>query len=125
MTNFDIIFCVLVSNDCLAKHFTEDCIKICKNALQFLSDVAGKLREGRVMVQELEMLTSHLTQSVNLFSPKVVDKIISDPSFNIADVINQGNSDVKKFTLYCSKVRILLKHCGNILNGMYLVTGVK
>ena len=72
------------------------------------------------MVQELEMLTSHLTQTVNLFSPKVVDKIISDSSFNIADVINQRNSDVKKFTLYCSKVRIFLKYCGNILNGMYV-----
>ena len=67
------------------------------------------------------MLTSHLTQAVNLFSPKVAETVSNDPSFNITDIIVQRNSDVQKFELYCTTVRNLLKYCESITDSKYLV----
>ena len=110
----------IASHDNLAQHFTEECIKICTEALKFLSDVAEKLKQGKVKVQELELLNSHMTQAVNLFSPKVAEKVIDDPSFSIRDIITQRDSEVQRFQLYCSAVRILLEHCESIANGMYI-----
>ena len=80
--------------------------------------MAENLKQGKVTIQDLEMFTSHLPQAVAIFSPKVAEKITDGPSFNIADVIAQRNSEVEKFKSYCSKVRILLKHCESISNGM-------
>ena len=66
------------------------------------------------------MLTSHLIQVVNLFSPTVAKTVANDPSFNITDVIVEKNSDVQKFKLYCTTIRNLLKYCESITNGKYL-----
>lgn len=118
--SYTCILHTLASHDYLAQHFTDGCIKICTDALKFLSDVAEKLKQGRVKVQELELLTSHMTQAVNLFSPKVVEKVANDPSFNIKDIITQRNSEVQRFQSYCLTVRILLEHCENIAEGMYV-----
>ena len=111
---------ILASHDYLAQHFTDGCIKICTEALNVLSDVAEKLKQGKVKVQELELLTSHMTQAVNLFSPKVVEKATNDPSFNIRKIITQRNSEVQRFQSYCSTVRILLEHCESIAQGSYV-----
>lgn len=117
---FILYFCILVSGDYLAEHFTEECVKICTEAVRFLNDIAEKLKQGKVTIQELEILTSHLTQAVKLFSPKVARKVINDPYFSIANIIAQRNSEVQMFTTYCSTVRILLKHCESISDGMCL-----
>ena len=61
-----------------------------------------------------------MTQAVNLFSPKVAEKVTNDPSFSIRDIIAQRNSEIQRFLSYCSTVRILLKHCENIADGMYV-----
>ena len=106
------------SSSCLAEHFTEECIKICTEAIKCLTDLAEKLKEGKVTVQELEMLTSHLTQAVNLFSPRVAEKVANDPSFNVTDIIVQRNSEVQRFKMYCSTVKTLLKYCESITDGM-------
>ena len=119
---FHLLFCSIASNDYLAQHFTEGCIKICTEALKFLKDIAEKLIQGKIKVQELELLTSHRTQAVKLFSPKVAEKVTDDPAFRIMDVINKRNSEVKKFESYCSTVRILLEHCQSIADGMYVFT---
>ena len=111
-------FYTLASHDYLAQHFTEGCLKICTEAFKFLCDIAEKLKQGKVTVQELELLTSHMTQTVNLFSPKIA--VQNDPAFSIKDIITQRNSEVQKFQSYCSTVRILLEHCENIADGMYL-----
>ena len=113
-------FYTLASLDYLAQHFTEGCLKICTEAFRFLCDIAEKLKQGKVTVQELELLTSHMTQTVNLFSPKVAKKVTNDPAFSINDIITQRNSEVQKFQSYCSTVRILLEHCENIADGVYL-----
>ena len=114
-----LCFCILASYDHLAQHFTEECIEICTKALSFLRDVTDKLKQGKVKVQELELLTSHMTQAVNLFSPKVAEKVTNDPSFSIEEIITQRKAEVQRFQSYCSTVRILLKHCENIGDGMY------
>ena len=66
------------------------------------------------------MLTSHLTQAVNLFSPEMAEKVSIDTSFNITDIIVQRNSDVQKFELYCTTIRNLLKYYKSITNGKCL-----
>ena len=88
----------------------------------FLSDIAEKLKQGKVKVQELELLTSHMMQAVNLFSPKVAEKATNDAAFSIKDIITQRNSEVQRFQSYCSTVRILLEYCENIADGMYYYT---
>ena len=115
------VFCILAASDNLAKHFTDECVKICSEALKFLHGVVENLKQRKVTIQQLDMLTSHLSQVVDLFSPKVVNRIIDDASFNIADLIAKRNSEVEKFKSYCSKVKILLEHCGSIANGMPLI----
>ena len=64
------------------------------------------------------MLTSHLTQAVNLFSPKVVKAVANDMSFNVTDIVVQRNSEVQRFESYCSTVRNLLNYCENVTDGM-------
>ena len=93
---------------------------MCKEAVECLSDLADKLKEGKVTVQELEVLTTHLTQAVNLFSPKIAEAVANDSSFNVIDIIVQRNSELKKFESYCTTVRNLLKHCDSIANGKCL-----
>ena len=110
------------SSSYLAEYFSEECVRICTEAIKYLTELADKLKEGKVTVQELEMLTSHLTQAVNLFSPKVAETVVNDPSFNITDIIVQRNSEVQRFKLYCSTVKTLLKYCESITDGMYLCT---
>ena len=90
--------------------------------MRCLSDLVEKLKEGKVTVQELKMLTTHLIQAVNLFSPKVAEAVANDPSFNVTDIIVQRNSEVEKFELYCTTVRNLLKHCEGIIGGKCLCT---
>ena len=94
---------------------------ICAKAIVIFKNLVEDLKEGDVTVQELEILTSHLTQAVNLFTPKLVERLTKDPSFRIADMIAHRNSDVQRFNGYCSKVRILLEHCETISNGMDLL----
>lgn len=89
--------------------------------MKVLSDLVQKLKHGDVRVQELEILTSHITQAVSLYSPKLVKTLTKDPSFKIADMIAQRNLEVQKFETYCSKVRILLEYCETISNGMHLL----
>ena len=89
--------------------------------MKIISNLVEDLKEGDVTVQELEILTSHLTQATNLFSPKLVETLTKDSSFRIADVITQRNSEMQKFNAYCLKVRILLEHCETISNGMNLL----
>ena len=93
---------------------------MCTEAIKFLSDLVDKLKEGKVTVQELKMLTAHLTQAVNLFSPKVAEAVANDPSFDVTDIIIQRNSEVEKFEIYCTAVRNLLKHCDGITGGKCL-----
>ena len=116
-----VSFCISVTSDYLAQHFTEECITICIKAVKVASNLVEDLKNGDVRVQELEMLTSHLTQAVNLFSPKLVETLTKDSSFRIADMITQRNSEMQKFNAYCSKVRILLEHCETISNGINLL----
>ena len=116
-----VSFCISVTSDYLAQHFTEECITICIKAVKVVSNLVEDLKNGDVRVQELEMLTSHLTQAVNLFSPKLVETLTKDSSFRIADMITQRNSEMQKFNAYCSKVRILLEHCETISNGINLL----
>ena len=66
------------------------------------------------------MLTPHLIQAEKLFSAKVAEAVVNDPSFNITDIIVQRNSEVQKFKLYCRTVRNLLKYCESITDGKYL-----
>ena len=106
-----------VSGSFLTERFSEECARLCNEAIKCLTDIAEKLKEGRITVQELKMLTSHLTQAVNLFSPRVAKAVANDASFNIADIIVQRNSEVQKFDLYCATVRNLLKYCESITNG--------
>ena len=105
------------SGSFLTEHFSEECARLCNEAIKCLTDIAEKLKEGKVTVQELKMLTSHLTQAVNLFSPKVVKAAANDMYFNVTDIIVQRNSEVQKFELYCATVRNLLKYCESITNG--------
>ena len=88
--------------------------------MKYLIDLAEKLKERKVTVQELKMLTENLTQAVNLYSPKVVEAVANDPSFNITDIIVQRNSEVRKFELYCATIKNLLKYCKNITDGKCL-----
>ena len=108
------------SGSYLVKHFTKECIRICKEAMNCLNGFIEKLKEGKVIVQELKMLTSHVTQAVKLFSPKVAKTVANNPSFNITDIIAQRNSEVQRFESYCSTVRHLLKYCESITNGKCL-----
>ena len=112
------MFYILVSGDYLAEHYTDDCIKMCSDALTCLCDVAENLKEGRTTVKELITLTSNLAQVENLFCPEVVKRISNDSAFNVKDIIAQRNSDVTKFESYCSKVKILFQYCERISNGM-------
>ena len=93
---------------------------MCTEAIKCLADLTEKLKEGKVKVQELKMLTTHLTQAGNLFSPKVAETVANDPSFNIKDIVAQRNSEVRKFELYCRTVRNLLKYCESITDGKCL-----
>ena len=94
---------------------------MCIKAVKITSNLVEDLKEGDVTIQELEILTSHLTQAINLFSPKLVETLIKDSSFRIADMIAQRNLEVQRFNAYCSKVRILLEYCETISNGMCLL----
>ena len=114
------ILCSIASGGYLAKHFTEECIRLCSKAIKCLSDLADRLKEGKVTVQELKMLTTHLTQAVNLYSPKVVGTVANNPSFNITDIVVQRNSEVQKFELHCATIRNLLKYCDSITDGKCL-----
>ena len=96
---------------------------ICAKGIVVFKNLVEDLKEGDVTVQELEILTSHLTQAVNLFTPKLVERLTKDSSFRIADIVAHRNSDVQRFNGYCSKVRILLEHCETISNGTYELTG--
>ena len=87
--------------------------------MKCLSNLVQNLQHGDITVQELELLTSHMTQATNLFSPKVVKTLTKDPSFRIADIIVQRNLEVQKFKAYCLKIRILLEHCETISNGKF------
>ena len=111
----------LASSDCLANHFTDECVLLCSDALKFLIDLVESLEHKKVSVQQLKALVSHSSHLVDLFSPKVTKMITDDPSFNIEDLIAKRNNEVEKFELYCSKVRILFKHCESIANGMHII----
>ena len=114
-----LYFLILASYDNLAENFTEECIKKCNEALQFLANIVDKLNQRKLTVQELEMLTLHLAQVVKLFS-SVAETITGDLSFSIADAIAEKNSEIKRFESYRSTVKILLKYCESISNGMYI-----
>lgn len=112
------MFCILASGDYLAQHYTDDCIKMCSDALTCLNDVAENLKEEMTTVKELITLTSNLTQVENLFCPEVVKRVSNDSAFNVTDIIAQRTLDVMKFKSYCSKVKILFQYCERISNGM-------
>ena len=93
---------------------------MCREAKKCLCDLADKLKEGKVTVQELKMLTTHLTQAVKLYSPNIVETVANDPTFNITNILVQRNSEVTKFESYCAAIRNLLKYCKNITDGKFL-----
>ena len=116
----DIKFLHLVSqDDYLSQHFTESCVKICNDALEVLTVTAEKLKQGKVKVKELDLLSSNSKQVKNLLSPQVAEKVTKDPSFSILDIIAEKNSEVQRFESYCSRVKTLLEYCESIADGMH------
>ena len=113
------MYSILVSSSHLAKHFTDECVKICSVALKCLGDLIENLKPGKIKIWELRILTSNSSQARNLFSTEITKVITDDPTYNIVDVIAERNSEVQKFESYCSTVRTLLEHCESISNGMY------
>ena len=111
-------FCILVSKDYLSQHFTQNCIKVCDDALKVLTVTAEKLKQGKVKVKELDLLTSNSKQVKSLLSSQVAERVTNDPSFNILDIIAEKNSEVQRFESYYSTVRTLLEHCEKIADGM-------
>ena len=102
---------------------TEKCNKKCKEATRLLADIGERLLNGHITVKELEMLNMHLSQTVKLFSPEVVTKIITVSSFNAAEIVGRRMLELQKFHSYHSAVKIVLKHCEDILKqGTYIYT---
>ena len=101
--------------------YTEKCNKKCKEATRLLADIGERLLNGHITVKELEMLNIHLSQTVKLFSPEVVTKIITVSSFNVAEIVGRRMLELQKFHSYHSAVKIVLKHCEDILKqGTYI-----
>jgi len=75
------------------------------------------LKQGKITIQELEMLNFNLSKTINLFSPEVAKRVTNDSSFKIADLIAQRNSEVQKFKSYCSNVRTLMEYCESFSKG--------
>jgi len=113
-TVYHYLFFVLVTSD---YHFTDECAKICSEVLEFLKYVANNLQQGTIKIHELKIFTSHQLEAMNLFSPKVAGMITGDPSFNIAELIVQRNSEVQKFKSYFSAVRTLMEYCESFSKG--------
>ena len=101
----------------IAQQFTEDCCKICGKAIQCFIDTVEKLKQGTLMVKELDVLNSHKLETMSLFSSNLIGKIMKDSSLNIEDLIHKRNSDIQKFQSHCSAIRTFLGYCTSISAG--------
>ena len=98
-----------------SQQYTEKCIKKCREAIRLLRDIGERLLNGHITVKELELINLHLSQTVKLFSPEVVAKIITVSSFNVAEVVAKRMFELQKFNSYHCAVKTVLEHCRNIL----------
>ena len=106
-----------MSNDKLAKNYSEECAKKCTEAHEYIIDLMEKSKIGSITVEELHNLTSHTSQVVKLFS--VVTTETSVP-VDFAQVIDQRKSELEKFKLHYNAVKILLEYCKDISEGMHI-----
>ena len=104
-----------VSKDKLALSYTEECTMKCTGASEYILNLIDKLKSGSITVEELHVVNSN-TQLVKLFS--IVAKESTSPDFS--QLINQRMNELEKFKSHYYRVKILLKHCNDISEGMYI-----
>jgi len=109
----DFIF-FIVCKDELAKEFTDESNKKCKEASTVIIDVAEKLEQGNITVHELDILTLHKEKAMKLL-PAVASKFDAN---GVKELIQRRNSEVQKFKEYYSAVKLLLCYFGDIVEGM-------
>ena len=105
----------IVSNDTLAKSYSEECTKKCTEACEYVLSLIDKLKTGSITVEELHMVNSHTLQVVKLFS--IVTKDTASPDFS--QIIAQRMSELEKFNLHYHAITVLLKCCKDISEGRY------
>ena len=101
----------VVSNDKLAKGYTEQCTRKCNEAREYILQLIEKLKIGSVTVEELCILISHTSQAVKLFS-------IVSTSTDFSQIIAQRKNELEKFNLHHCAIKVLIKYCEDISEGM-------
>ena len=106
-----------MSNDELAKCYSEECAKKCSEAREYIIDLMEKSKSGSITVKELHYLTSHTLQVVKLFSVVTIETSVT---LDFEQVIAQRKRELEKFNLHYNAVKILLEHCKDISEGTYV-----
>ena len=107
-----------MSNDKLAKNYSEECAKKCADARKYITDLMEDSRTGSITVKELHYLTSHISQVLKLFC---VVNTETSASVDFAQVIAQRNSELEKFRVHYNSVKVLVEYCKDIAEGTLLV----
>ena len=108
-----------MSNDKLARSFSEECTKKCTEAYEYIMDLIEKSKTGSITVEELHNLTSHTSQVTQLYSVVATE---TSASLDFAQVIAQRNNELDKFKLHHNAVKVLLEYCKDISEGTYYVS---
>ena len=103
----------VVSNDKLAKGYSETCTKKCNEAYEYIFQLIEKLKMGSVTVEELCILISHTSQAVKLFT--IVN---TSADLDFLQIIDQRKRELEKFNSHYCAVTVLLKYCEDISEGM-------